>query len=106
MLAEVVSGVWRAREKRETLQVYVPLCEALRMLNSSGKELAVGGPTVTSLPLTTLLPSESNQSNIGVLWIPSTVVTEHRMSYMFPAIGFPIGTTDTVRDVAGTAIRK
>ena len=84
------------------VQVYHPLCEPLRMLNSSGNELAVGDPTVMPSPSTTLLPSESIQVKTGVLRIPSIMVAKHTRSYMFPAIGLPIGTMDNDRAVAGT----
>ena len=63
----VVKGAWRAREKRVTLQVYVPLCEPLRKLNSRDKELAVGSPTVMPSSFATLLPLESSQAKTGVL---------------------------------------
>lgn len=88
-----------------TRHEYLPACESLRMLNSSGNEPAVGGPTVMPSPLTTLLPSEFNQVKIGVLWIPSMVVAEHRIPYMFPAIAFPIGKMDDDMAVAGTVIK-
>ena len=105
MLVVEVKGVWRAREKRVTLQVYLPLCEPRRTINSIGNELAIGGPTMIPSPLTTLLPLESNQVKIGVLWIPSESDAVHEISYMFPATGLPMDKIDRDRAVAGTAVK-
>ena len=105
MLVVDVKGVWRAREKRVTLQVYLPLCKPRRTVNSSGNELAIGGPTMIPSPLTTLLPLESNQVKIGVLWIPSESDAVHEISYMFPATGLPMDKIDRDRAVAGTAVK-
>ena len=106
MLEDIAIGAWRASEKRVTLQVYLPLCEPLRILNSSGNELAVGGPTVIPSPFITLSLSESSQVKIGVLRIPFRIVAEHTMSYMLPAIGLPTGRMDKDKAVTGTAICK
>ena len=106
MLVLVVRGACRAKENRVTLQVYLPLLELLRRLNSRGKELPLGSPTVIPLPLDILLPPESSQLKMGVLRIPDWTAAEHNNSNMFPAIASPMGSIDSDRAVAGTVLKE
>ena len=72
------------------------------MLNSNGKEVAVGGPTVIPSPPISLSPSELNQVIIGVDWIPSSSTASHTTSYISPATVLPSVVIDAFTAFPGT----
>lgn len=74
------------------------------MLNLSGNEEDVEGPTEMSSPFTTLSPSEFNQVIKGVDCIPSLSTASHTTSYISPATALPTVVMDAFTALSGTVI--
>jgi hypothetical protein len=87
-----------------TWQVYWPLWDTLRILNSSGNVEAVGRPTEMPSLLTIRSPSESYQVRIGVDWIPCSSTASHTILYIAPATSLPTVVIDALTAFSGTVI--